>query len=61
MVTDPKDESEKVLQFEDFKDITIPTDEDTKKKQDKKRRERERRASNESVLRSLKLGKYKNK
>lgn len=54
-------EEEKVVQFEDYKDLKIPTDEDTKKKQDKKRRERERQAHNESVLRVLKLGKYKNK
>jgi len=54
-------DEEKVIQFDDYKDLKIPTDEDTKKKQDKKRRQRERQAQNESILRALKLGKYKNK
>jgi hypothetical protein len=51
----------KIISFEDNKDITIFDDEDTKKKEEKKRKEIERRRQNESVLRNYKLGKYKNK
>lgn len=47
--------------MEDYKDLTISTDEDTKKKQEKRQQERKRKAQNESLLRSLKLGKYKDK
>jgi hypothetical protein len=55
------EEKSKVVQFEDYKDMVIPDDEDTKKKQIKERQKRERKAQNDSVLRLLKLGKYKNK
>lgn len=55
------DEKDKVVQFEDFKDMQIPSDEDTKKKQEKERMRRERKAQNDRVLRMLGLGKYKNK
>lgn len=55
------DEKDKVVQFEDYKDIVIPTDEDTKKKQNKEKQRRERQAQNEKVLRMLGLGKYKSK
>lgn len=56
-----KDKESKVVSFEDHKDIKIPDDEDTKKREDKKRKEAERRRQNESVLRTYRLGKYKNK
>lgn len=55
------DEEKKVVEMEDYKDLTISTDEDTKKKQEKRQQERKRKAQNESLLRSLKLGKYKDK
>lgn len=55
------EEKDKVVQFEDYKELTIPTDEDTKKKQDKERMRRERKAQNDRVLRMYQLGKYKNK
>lgn len=55
------EDKDKVIQFEDYKDLTIPTDEDTKKKQEKERMKRERKAQNEKVLKMLGLGKYKNK
>jgi hypothetical protein len=55
------EEKDKVIHFEDFKDMEIPTDEDTKKKTEKERMRRERKAQNEKILRVLGLGKYKNK
>jgi hypothetical protein len=55
------DEKDKVVQFEDYKDLVIPDDEDTKKKQVKERMRRERKAQNDRVLRLYQLGKYKNK
>ena len=32
------EEKDKVVQFEDYRELTIPTDEDTKKKKDKERK-----------------------
>jgi hypothetical protein len=55
------DEKDKVVQFEDYKDMVIPDDEDTKKKREKERMRRERKAQNDRVLRLYQLGKYKNK
>jgi hypothetical protein len=55
------DEKDKVVQFEDYKDMVIPTDEDTKRKQNKEKQRRERQAQNEKILRMLGLGKYKSK
>lgn len=55
------DEKDKIIQFEDYKDMQIPTDEDAKKKQEKERMKRERKAQNDKVLRMLGLGKYRNK
>lgn len=55
------DEKDKMIQFEDYKDMVVPTDEDTKKKQDKERMRRERKAQNDKVLKMLGLGKYKRK
>lgn len=55
------DEKDKIVQFEDFKDMQIPNDEDTKKKQEKERLRRERKAQNDRVLRLYQLGKYRNK
>lgn len=55
------EDGDKVIQFEDYKDLVIPNDEDTKKKQDKERMRRERKAQNDRVLRMYQLGKYKNK
>jgi hypothetical protein len=60
-MADTKDEDSKVISFEDNKDIVIPTDEDTKKKQEKERLRRERRNNNDRVLKSLRLGKHKDK
>ena len=50
-----------MVQFEDYKDMVIPDDEDTKKKREKERMRRERKAQNDRVLRLYQLGKYKNK
>lgn len=58
---DNDNKNSKVVSFEDHKDIVIPDDEDTKKKEEKKRKEIERKRQNESVLRTYRLGKYKNK
>lgn len=55
------DEPSKVIQFEDYRELVIPTDEDTKKRQEKERVKKERMAQNEKVLRMLGLGKYRNK
>lgn len=55
------DEKDKIIQFEDHKNIQIPNDEDAKKKQEKERMRRERKAQNDKVLRMLGLGKYRNK
>jgi len=55
------EDGDKVIQFEDYKDLVIPSDEDTKKKQAKEKMRRERKAQNEKVLRMLGLGKYKPK
>ncbi len=60
MMSDEEKEK-KVVEMEDYKDLTISIDEDTKKKQEKRQQERRRKAQNESLLRLLKLGKYKNK
>lgn len=54
-------DKDRVINFEDYKDMEIPDDEDTKKKQEKERLRRERKKQNESVLRLYKLGKYKDK
>jgi len=55
------EDKDKVINFEDFRDMEIPTDEDSKKKKEKERMRQERKAQNEKVLRVLGLGKYKNK
>lgn len=50
-----------MIHFEDYKDMEIPNDEDSKKKKEKERMRHERKAQNERVLRLYQLGKYKNK
>ena len=54
-----KKEKNKVISFEENKDIKIPDSEHEKEKQAKKRAERERKKHNDTVLRNQRLGKYK--
>lgn len=61
MDIDTKEDRDKVISFDDHKDIEIPDDEYTKKREEKKRKEAERRRHNESVLRTYRLGKHKGK